>query len=101
MKYDDVVKLWGYNILTSHGHKNIEANSVSVELGYEEGGGCETCSYMYGTVTITAGHKTVTIEEYEFSTLLNDLVALSAENADKIIKSNTVASIIDSCNNAD
>lgn len=86
MKYEDVIQLWGRNMLQNQGYKVSDTDSVYVSLGYEISGYCETCEYTVGTIEISSVGCHMTIEGYDFTRVLSELVALSAENADNIIK---------------
>jgi hypothetical protein len=86
MKYEDVIQLWGRNMLRSRGYNVSDTESVYVSLGYEISGYCETCEYTVGIIEIRANGYHTTVEGYDFTRVLSELVALSAENADRITK---------------
>jgi hypothetical protein len=86
MKYEEVVKLWGYNALIERGYEVESPDTVRVDLSYEEQGYCETCSYTEGVVRVSSGSQIITLTSYAFSEMLNELVSLSVKNADTLVK---------------
>jgi len=86
MKYEEVVKLWGYNALKERGYEVESPETVQITLSYEEQGYCDTCSYTEGVVIVSSGSQTMTLTGYGFSEMLNELVSLSAKNADTLVK---------------
>lgn len=83
MEYKEVIEKWGRKLLTDAGIRVSLDDTVTVILGYEEGGGCETCSYTEGTVEVHSRKGSITLRDYTFSEALNELVKVASEEAIK------------------
>lgn len=82
MNYNEVTNLWGRKLLTDAGYALKEDETITVDLDYEYGGGCSTCSYTYGVVRIRSSRgATLDLETYSFSEAMNELIKISSDGA--------------------
>lgn len=78
--YEEVLQIWGRNILRKYGHKVKDNAKVSIDFDVTWEGCCEECLDSTAYVEISCGNSVALVGKYDFTDILLELVQTSVEN---------------------
>ena len=81
-KYDELLKVWGRELMRSRGFSVDDDKQVSVAFKSEWTGGCETCSWEEKYVIVRYGSASVKYDIYSLESLLKEVLAFGVEHSD-------------------
>lgn len=78
--YEEVLQIWGRNILRKRGYKVNDDDTVSIDFDVTYEGCCEECQDCIAYVEISCGNSVALVGKYDFTDILLELVQASVEN---------------------